>query len=106
MAADLYGFRLRRGPIASEKVACGFLLLGPGVEYPAHAHEAEELYVPLAGAALWMRGEEDFVSRAVSESIEHPSWMPHAMRTGAKPLLALYLWRGGDLAAKSRILSQ
>ena len=53
-----------RGPIGSEKIACGFLMLGPETEYPAHAHEAEEIYLPLAGEALWMRGEESFVARA------------------------------------------
>ncbi len=94
-----------RGPIPSEQIACGFLLLAPELEYPAHAHEAEELYVPLAGRAQWMRGDEGFRERAPGALIEHASWTPHAMRTTSEPLLALYLWRGGDLAAKSRILS-
>jgi hypothetical protein len=99
---ELFGLR---GPIASSRVAGGFLLLGAGVEYPAHAHEAEEIYLPLAGAALWMRGDEAFCARAPGEGIFHPSWMPHAMRTLHKPLLAAYLWRGGDLTAKSKILN-
>jgi Dimethlysulfonioproprionate lyase len=93
-----------RGPLPSDRIACGFLLLGPEIEYPAHAHEAEELYLPLAGEVLWMRGGADFAPRAAGTLIEHPSWMPHAMRTLAQPMLALYLWRGGDLAAKSTIL--
>ena len=93
-----------RGPIPSERVACGFLMLGPRIEYPAHAHEAEELYLPLAGEALWMRGRGDFVARAPGEMIEHSSWILHATRTREQPLLALYVWRGGDLAAKSKIL--
>lgn len=93
-----------RGPIPSEKIACGFLMLGPETEYPAHAHEAEELYLPLAGEALWMRGEEGFVLRAPGAGIEHPSWTPHATRTLREPMLALYVWRGGDLATKSKII--
>jgi mannose-6-phosphate isomerase-like protein (cupin superfamily) len=93
-----------RGPIASTEVACGFLVLGPQTEYPPHAHEAEELYLPLAGAALWMRGQENFVARLPGAAIEHPSWMHHAMRTQRDPLLAFYVWRGGDLAAKSKII--
>jgi hypothetical protein len=96
----------QRGPIPSTKIACGFLMLGPDTDYPSHAHEAEELYLPLAGAALWMRDAEDFVSRPAGLPIYHSSWMPHAMRTRADPLLALYVWRGGDLAAKSRISRQ
>jgi Dimethlysulfonioproprionate lyase len=93
-----------RGPIASTDIACGFLLLGPGIEYPLHSHEAEELYVPLAGGGLWQRGTEDFVERPNGAPIHHPSWMPHAMRTQTSSLLALYMWSGGDLSAKSKII--
>jgi hypothetical protein len=95
-----------RGPIASQKVACGFLMLGPEIEYPAHAHEAEELYLPLAGEALWMRGENGFVARPPGGAIAHSAWLPHATRTLGDPLLALYIWRGGDLSAKSTIIGK
>lgn len=93
-----------RGPIGSDVVAVGVLLLGPGVDYPPHAHEAAEVYLPLSGRAEWMRGDAPHVPVAPGEAIRHPSWMPHGMRTGAEPLVAAYVWRGGDLAAKSRIL--
>lgn len=92
-----------RGPVGSERLACGFLLLGPEAEYPLHSHAAAEFYLPLAGRAEWLRGEEPWVPRPPGTPIHHPSWMPHAMRTGAAPLLALYLWRG-DLARKSTML--
>jgi len=94
-----------RGPIASEAVAVGFLLLGPGVDYPPHAHEATEVYLPLSGRADWMRADAPYAPIAPGVAIRHPAWMPHAMRTGAEPLVAAYVWRGGDLAAKSRILA-
>ena len=93
-----------RGPIPSGTIACGILMLGPDIDYPAHAHEAEELYLPLAGKARWTRGDGAAIERPAGTPIHHPSWVPHAMRTGAEPLLALYVWRGGDLAAKSRIV--
>lgn len=92
-----------RGPIPSQRVAAGFLLLGPEVTYPAHAHEAEEVYLPLSGRAWWQKGE-DWRQVEPLTPIHHPGWVPHAMRTETEPLLALYLWRGGDLAAKSVIL--
>ena len=92
-----------RGPIPSETIACGLLMLGPDIVYPAHAHEAEELYLPISGTAWWTRGHEAAVARPAGTPIHHPSWIPHAMRTGAEPLLALYVWRGGDLTAKPRI---
>lgn len=93
-----------RGPIASSRLACGVLLLGPEIEYPPHSHAAEEIYVPLAGTADWLRGGEGWRRRRPGELIHHPSGVAHAMRTGEQPLLALYLWRGGDLAQKSRFL--
>ena len=93
-----------RGPVPSDRLAIGVLLLGPQITYPSHAHEAAEIYVPLSGTALWQCGDAPFAPVEPGQVILHPSWMPHAMRTQNAPLLALYLWRGGDLAAKSVIL--
>lgn len=95
-----------RGPLASERIACGVLLLAPGVTYPAHAHAAEEVYLPIHGVAEWQQGDGDFTPVPVGQAIHHAPWVPHAMRVGAEPLAALYLWRGGDLAAKSVILGK
>ena len=92
-----------RGPAASERIACGFLMLGPEIEYPQHSHEAEEIYIPLTEPTFWMRGNEDWKSRPPCRPIYHASRMPHAMRTESTPLLALYLWRGGNLTEKSKI---
>jgi Dimethlysulfonioproprionate lyase len=94
-----------RGAFVSDKIACGVLLLGPDTEYPAHSHEAEELYLPLAGRAWWRPGEYDWRLREAGEWIHHPAWAIHSTRTGAEPLLAAYFWRAGDLSAKSRIES-
>jgi mannose-6-phosphate isomerase-like protein (cupin superfamily) len=93
----------QRGMFESDAIACGVLLLGPDIEYPAHSHEAEEIYLPLAGSARWRSGDAGWRVQAPGACIHHPSWTPHAMRTAEEPLLALYVWRGGDLAAKSRI---
>ena len=90
-----------RGPFASNRVACGFLLLGPQIEYPSHFHEAEEVYVPLTKKTLWQRGKQSWGYRTPGRPIYHASRMPHAIRTEAIPLLALYLWRGGNLVQKS-----
>ena len=92
-----------RGPVPSTRIACGVLLLGPDIVYPAHSHAAEEVYVPLSGTARWQRGEEPWRPAAPASAIHHPPWLAHAMATGSEPLLALYVWRGGDLAARSII---
>lgn len=92
-----------RGHFANDVMAGGFLILGPGIEYPDHHHVAEELYIPLTGATEWRMGGGAWRLRAAGEVIHHASNVSHAMRTGAEPLLAFYLWRGGPLAARSTI---
>ena len=91
------------GPLASERVACGFLILGPATHYPRHRHEAEEMYLPLSGTAAWQQGDAVWRHRPPGKLIHHASFEPHAMRTGASPLLALYLWRSANLAQKARL---
>ncbi|MEP9389099.1 dimethylsulfonioproprionate lyase family protein [Mesorhizobium sp. KR9-304] len=92
-----------RGHFANDALAGGFLILGPGIEYPDHHHVAEELYIPLTGGTEWRMGGGPFRTRGAGEVIHHASDVSHAMRTGAEPLLAFYLWRGGPLAARSTI---
>jgi hypothetical protein len=91
------------GPLASERIACGFLLLGPSTHYPRHRHEAEEIYLPLSGTAAWQQGDAIWRQQPPGTLIHHASEEPHAIRTGADPLLALYLWRSSDLAQKARL---
>jgi len=92
-----------RGHFCNDGMAAGVLVLGPDIGYPDHHHVAEEVYIPLTGGSLWRKGDGPYVSRAGGEVIHHPSNVNHAMRTGMEPLLALYLWRGGDLAQRSTV---
>lgn len=91
------------GPVAAARIACGLLLLGPATHYPRHRHEAEEIYLPLSGTAAWQQGEAPWLDRMPGTPIHHAREEPHAMRTGAGPLLALYLWRSANLAQKARL---
>jgi len=103
-----YGYAVLAGPgglVASEELALGVLMLGPGIHYPTHRHPAVEIYVPLAGEAEWQKGEEPWRREPPGAVIRHESMMPHATRTLAEPLLAAYLWRG-DLATYARITAQ
>ncbi len=94
------------GPAPSERLACGVMLLGPGVTYPLHHHEAEEMYVPLSGIADWKMGKHAWEALPPGSVIQHPSNASHAMRTGDAALLALYLWRSDNLAQKSQLDEQ
>ncbi len=99
---ELFGARGRR----SAKTAGGLLLLGPHTLYPAHRHEAEEIYLPLSGAADWRQGDAIWRKRPPGTLIHHCSEEIHAMRTGDEPLLALYLWRSDRLSQKARLERQ
>ncbi|MER8826894.1 dimethylsulfoniopropionate lyase [Mesorhizobium sp. M0938] len=92
-----------RGHFVNDEVAAGLLILGPDIVYPDHHHVAEEIYIPLTGGTQWRMGEGEFSRREAGEVIHHASNVSHAMRTGKEPLLALYIWRDGPLAAKSTI---
>src|SRR4051794_18703047 len=70
-----------RGHFANDRMAAGFLILGPDITYPDHHHIAEELYVPLTGGTEWRKGEGGFTLRAAGEIVHHPSNVSHAMRT-------------------------
>jgi hypothetical protein len=100
---ELFGFL---GPTPCEALSGGFLLLGPDTLYPSHSHRAEELYVPLSGSAEWQLGASAFVRRPPGDFVVHAARELHAMRTGAAPLLALYLWRGEGLAESARLETQ
>jgi hypothetical protein len=98
--SELFGLH---GPLVSERLACGFLLLGPQTHYPRHRHAAEEIYLPLRGAAAWQQGDGLWRDRCGGTPIHHASFEPHAMRTAGAPLLALYLWRGAELSQSARL---
>jgi hypothetical protein len=85
------------------QISCGVLVLGPDTFYPAHRHEAEEIYLPLAGTAEWQQGDAAWRRRSPGTLIHHSSEEPHAMRTGEHPLLAMYLWRSVDLSQDARL---
>ena len=89
-----------RGHFDSSERAAGFFLMGPNQFYPSHYHVAEELYIPLTGGTLWMKDEGPYVEQPSGTVIVHESNENHAMRTNEKPLLALWMWRNGDLTQK------
>ncbi|HKF62393.1 MAG TPA: dimethylsulfonioproprionate lyase family protein [Dongiaceae bacterium] len=102
-----YGYAVLAGPgglVASEALALGILLLGPGIHYPSHNHPAVEIYVVLAGEAEWQKAGEPWRREPPGAVIRHDSMVTHATRALAEPLLAAYVWQG-DLATHARIIA-
>ena len=102
---DNYGYAVLAGPgglVATESMAMGILLLGPGTHYPTHRHPAVEIYVVAAGEAEWRKAEAPWRREPLGSVIRHETMVPHATRALDEPLLAVYLWRG-DLKTHARI---
>ena len=89
-----------RGHFASEEIAGGIVLYGPQVDYLDHWHTSEEIYIPLTGNGSWSKDGDDYVVRNSGEFIFHESNMHHSMKAQDTPLLALWIWKGGDLKQK------
>ena len=67
----------------------GVTVLAPHVTYPDHDHPPEEVYIALSPGEWWNAGM-DWTEPGPGGVIYNPRGILHAMRAGAKPLLALW----------------
>jgi hypothetical protein len=98
---DHYGYAVIVGPedgppslAVDPRIAIGVLLLGPDTHYPLHSHPAVEVYYTLTEAGEWWRDPGPWRREPSGAAIYHTPNIPHATRTSADPLLAIYLWTG------------
>ena len=89
LGPDRFG---RRCPYFSDRASLGLTLQAPNLDYAAHAHTAVEIYYIVAGSADWRQGDGVWRRREPGDFVLHQSHEPHAMRTGAQPLLAMFSW--------------
>lgn len=87
----------KQGPFVSDRIRAGIGIYGPGIEYPRHQHQAEEIYIVLAGGADFKIGaaEEARYETGDVVSVESNTW--HGFRTCDQILVIYYLWQAGDL---------
>lgn len=88
------------GHLKDDTLRMGIYLQKPEVFYPAHFHNAEEVYFVLSGTALWQCGEEPFAPQKPGSLIHHLANQPHAMHTQQETLLAFWGW-SGDIGLES-----
>ena len=69
----------------------GVSLLAPHVRYPNHSHAPEETYLVFSEGEFMQ--EDEWFSLGVGGSFFNPPGIKHAMRSGAKPLLAFWALR-------------
>ena len=92
---DNYGFTNLLGYdalIPHGRVVVAFLVIGPGRCYPRHRHEAEEIYFPFGGDALWSLNDEAPRPRPAGEPVHNAPWTPHSMTTRGDPLFTFCFW--------------
>ena len=89
------------GPYVCDSLRISVGYWGEGLYYTEHWHEPEEYYLVLAGEATFLSEGHPPNKCAPGDIIHHQSNQPHAIDMTPGPLLAMAIWRGGDLVAKS-----
>ena len=76
-------------------IAVGVSLLAPEIEYPDHNHPPEELYVVMSDGD-WRQNSNSWHTPGLGSLVFNPANITHSMRSGPKPLLAIWcLWTQG-----------
>jgi len=94
---DNYGYVQLLGPNAMVEhpdVRVGIGLWGPHLHYPAHKHEAEELYHVLAGEPSFVDPAGERRVTRPGDAVHHKPWQVHSQDFGATPTVLLYCWSG------------
>ena len=91
----------KRGPFVSDRIRAGIGIWGPEILYPRHQHQAEEIYIVIAGAAEFKIGAAEEARLGVGDVVYVESNMPHGFRTTDQSLVIYYLWQAGDLRQTS-----
>jgi quercetin dioxygenase-like cupin family protein len=73
-----------------DDVQVGVTVLAPHVRYIDHDHPPEEVYVALSEGEWW-NADMDWTEPGPGGLIYNPPGILHAMRSGAKPFLAMWL---------------
>jgi mannose-6-phosphate isomerase-like protein (cupin superfamily) len=98
---DHYGwFELagHTGHFHSETARITVAFWGPGLYYGWHHHRAEELYLVVAGHAMFETPGTALHELGPGQTQFHASNEPHSMTTTDSAILTLVLWRGEGLA--------
>jgi len=81
------------GLVPSKKIRMGLFLQNQNVDYPSHAHEAEEFYLILSGHGSWQIGNS-WYDAIPGRIFNHKPGESHRMVTESEPLLAIWIWTG------------
>jgi quercetin dioxygenase-like cupin family protein len=89
---EAYGEAMIVGPgglAESRAVEIGLSILAPKTDYPDHRHPPEELYIALSEGD-WRQNADPWMTPGPGGLIYNPFGITHAMRSGDKPLFAIW----------------
>ncbi|MEL6576716.1 MAG: dimethylsulfonioproprionate lyase family protein [Pseudomonadota bacterium] len=89
------------GPFHAPDIRVAIGTWGHGLHYPRHAHAPAEVYYVIAGGAVFETDGQPDAWLGPGETRTHRPNVMHAARMSDGPLLALALWRGEALMARS-----
>ena len=90
-----YGLIGPESPFQSEKIRAWVVYMPRKFYYPWHYHPAEEMYLCLAGEAVFRRENCPDISLGSGDIMEHSANQSHAMETLEHPIMAYVVWRNG-----------
>jgi len=81
---------------SSSEIVMGCNLLAARTDYPAHAHPAAEIYLPLSDSAAlyWQEGTGTFGPKGPGDIVLHGAHEPHAMTARDRPVLNFWVQFG------------
>ena len=88
-----YGLIGPESPFQSEKIRAWVVYMPRNFYYPWHQHPAEEMYLCLAGEAVFRRENCHDIRHASGGIMEHSANQPHSMETLQYPIMAYVVWR-------------
>lgn len=95
---DNYGYVRLVGPepaiARAPDVRVGIAIWGPGLDYPSHNHEAEELYHVLAGEVTFRWEDGSSKKMGPGDVVHHAPWEHHAQQFWDDAAVLLYCWTG------------
>lgn len=80
--------------VPSDSLMLGLMIVDRATHYPGHSHDADEVYLPLSGDAVYHVAPSRPCRPENGRFLSIPAGARHAMWTGETPVLILWAWMG------------
>ena len=77
-----------------DKCRVGLFIQTANTDYITRTHEAEELFIQIAGQAEWTKNNQPYQTKNPGDRMHHESYQPHASQTKNSAMVAAWVWWG------------